>query len=210
MEIFDIVIKLGTFLLAYMLGSIPWGLIIARGLGHGDIRLHGSGNIGATNVRRVAGTWPAILTLLGDVTKGVIPIWIAITLSASKGTANTVYPSLVGLFTVTGHLFPVYLKFKGCGKGVATAAGCFLVLAPLACFVAIVVFFIGACFANRISVGSLLASAFLPIGVWLDTHSLEPALIAFIISSLIFLRHKDNIKRILAGTEPVFREKKPP
>jgi glycerol-3-phosphate acyltransferase PlsY len=199
---------LGFLFFAYMLGSIPWGLFLTQHFGYGDIRQKGSGNIGATNVRRVAGSWLAIGTLMGDLTKGAVPVWIAVAITSSKGMDNELYPSLVALSAVLGHLFPIYTKLRGGGKGVSTAAGCFLILSPMACIAAIFVFVSVVYFSNRVSIGSLSAAALLPAAIWINTRSMEPAFIAFITAILIFFRHKDNIRRLFSGTEPVLRERK--
>ncbi len=135
MKIFKIV-ALPFF--AYILGSIPFGLIIARLFTAVDIREEGSGNIGATNVRRVAGAIPGFLTLFCDVLKGALPVWIALKITGYSGLWNEIYLSIVTVSVFSGHLFPVFMKFKGGGKGVAAAAGSFFVLSPIGCFVAIV------------------------------------------------------------------------
>jgi glycerol-3-phosphate acyltransferase PlsY len=189
-------------LFAYLLGSIPWGLVITRMFTSVDIRQFGSGNIGATNVRRVAGTTLGILTLTGDTLKGAVPVWLAVTLAGSDGVWAQAYISLVALCAVGGHLYPVFLKFKGGGKGVATAGGCFLVMVPEATIIAILVFIMCVCFWNRVSVGSLAAAAALPVVVWQVTHSEIITGCAILTAAFIYIRHKDNIKRLWSGTEP--------
>jgi len=167
-----------------------------------DIRQLGSGNIGATNVRRVAGTTLGILTLTGDTLKGAVPVWLAVTIAGSDVTWAQTYISLVALCAFGGHLYPVFLKFKGGGKGVATAGGCFLVIAPAATVVAILVFIMFVCFWNRASVGSLAAAAALPVVVWQTTHSKIITGCAVLTAIFIYIRHQDNIKRLWAGEEP--------
>jgi len=189
-------------LFAYLLGSIPWGLVITRMFTSVDIRQLGSGNIGATNVRRVAGTTLGILTLTGDTLKGAVPVWLAVTIAGSDVTWAQTYISLVALCAFGGHLYPVFLKFKGGGKGVATAGGCFLVMVPVATIIAILVFIMFVCFWNRVSVGSLAAAAALPVVVWQATHSGIITGCAVLTATFIYIRHKDNIKRLWSGEEP--------
>lgn len=187
---------------AYLLGSIPWGLIITRMFTSVDIRQLGSGNIGATNVRRVAGTPLGILTLMGDTLKGTVPVWLAVTLAGSDAIWAQAYISLVALCAFGGHLYPVFLKFKGGGKGVATAGGCFLVMVPVATIIVILIFIMFVCFGNRVSVGSLAAAAALPVVVWQVSHSEIITGCAVLTAVFIYIRHKDNIKRLWSGTEP--------
>ena len=191
-----------------MFGSIPWGLVLTRAFGHEDIRRKGSGNIGATNVRRIAGTTPAVLTLGGDILKGAVPVWFAFIAANKTGVGEAIYGSLVALSVFSGHLFPIFLKFRSGGKGVATAAGCFLVLSPFACLAATLVFVLVVCFSNRVSAGSLSGAALLPVAVWINSQSIPLTGCALVTTVLIFIRHRDNIKRLLAGSEPVFFDKK--
>jgi len=195
-------------LFAYCLGSIPWGLVFTRLFGRGDIRKTGSGNIGATNVRRLAGNRLALLTLAADAAKGALPVWMATAVSGTEPVGPELYAAFVALLAFLGHLFPVYFCFKDGGKGVATAAGCFLVLSPWAVvfagLVSVGVIWIG----NRVSLGSLSGSTVLPVAVWINTRSPVTAGCAVIISCLIFLRHKENIKRLRSGKESVFRSRK--
>ena len=195
-------------LLAYLLGSIPWALIVTRVFGHGDIRQKGSGNMGATNVRRVAGTTPALLTLAGDLMKGAVPVWIALIMTKHNGVEEELYPCLVALSALVGHLFPLYLKFKNGGKGVATAFGSFLILSPFACLTALIVFVLIIRFTNRVSAGSLSAALILPVAVWVSTRSIFLASYAVITATLIYIRHQENIKRLLSGNEPMLFKKK--
>lgn len=187
---------------AYLIGSIPWGLIITRMFTSVDIRQVGSGNIGATNVRRAAGSTLGILTLVGDVLKGAVPVWLAAAIAGSGDSWSQVYISSVALCAFGGHLYPVYLKFKDGGKGVATAGGCFLVMSPTATIIAVLVFIMFVCFWNRVSVGSLAAAAVLPVAVWKSTQSKIITGCAVFIAILICIRHRDNIRRLLSGSEP--------
>ena len=189
---------------AYLLGSIPWGLILTRLFTPLDIRQAGSGNIGATNVAREAGVTLGIITLAGDTLKGAVPVWLATSITTINDTWGAIFVAFVSLAAFMGHLYPVYMKFKTGGKGVATAAGCFAVISPLAMVVSILVFIMIACWSNRVSLASLVAAAVLPLAVWKATHSQIITGCAVITSIFIYSRHTDNIKRLWAGTEPVF------
>ena len=193
----------GLSVFAYLLGSIPFGLILTKRFASIDIRQKGSKNIGAANVRRVAGTTLGTLTLAGDLLKGAFPVCLAV--YAMAGTDNLtgeIYLSIVALSSFLGHLYPVYTKFKGGGKGVATAAGCFIIISPTACIVAMLTFILFVFLSNRVSAGSLSGAAVLPVAVWLTSHSIPLTVCALITAIFIFFRHKDNIKRLLSGTEP--------
>lgn len=188
---------------AYALGSIPSGLVVTRIFLRSDIRQQGSGNIGTTNVRRTAGNLPALLTLAGDVFKGALPVWLAQAL-VSIGPPGWVeaYWSLVAFGAFGGHLYPLYLKGRGGGKGVATTAGILLALSPAALAVALLVFVAAACTFNRASVASLLATGTLPLIVWKTTQSPVFCLWAILTFVLIAMRHRDNLVRLVRGGEP--------
>src|SRR5258707_6507695 len=143
---------------AYLLGSIPFGLLLTRLFGGGDVRKSGSGNIGATNVARVAGTLPGILTLLFDVAKGAAAVWLAGRVSNESAT----WMMIAALAALLGHCFPIWLKFRG-GKGVATAAGAFLVLCPPALLGSIILFLLVLYFLRYVSLASIAASASMPL-----------------------------------------------
>jgi glycerol-3-phosphate acyltransferase PlsY len=202
-----ILIMWGFPLIAYMLGSIPWGVVLTRLFTSADIRQQGSGNIGATNVSRVAGPALGMLTFTGDILKGAIPVYLALKLAGHYQGVNDFFLTVVGLASFFGHLYPVFMKFKGGGKGVATTAGCYIMLAPLACLAALSAFIAFLLLSRRVSAGSLVSAAVLPIGSWFSTHSWEITTGAAIMSVFIFIRHADNIKRLLSGTEPTFKEK---
>lgn len=188
---------------AYLLGSIPWGLILTRLFTPINIRQEGSGNIGATNVGRVAGLRLGIITLAGDILKGAVPVWLAISTTSANNPWGALYVAFVSLAAFMGHLYPVYMRFKNGGKGVATAAGCFAVISPVAMVILILVFILVACWSKRVSLASLAAAAVLPVAVWKATHSQIMTGCAVITSLFIYFRHVDNIKRLLSGTEPV-------
>jgi glycerol-3-phosphate acyltransferase PlsY len=188
---------------AYLLGSIPWGLILTRLFTPVDIRQAGSGNIGATNVAREAGLKLGIITLAGDILKGAVPVWLAASITHPNDAWGALFVAFVALAAFMGHLYPVYMKFKNGGKGVATAAGCFAVISPVATVISMLVFIMVVCWSNRVSLASLTAAAVLPIAVWKATHLQIMTGGAVITAIFIYFRHTDNIKRLLSGTEPV-------
>jgi acyl phosphate:glycerol-3-phosphate acyltransferase len=198
---------IGLPLLAYLLGSVPWGLILTRMFTTVDIRRQGSGNIGANNVRRVAGTPLGLLTLAGDLLKGAAPVYLALRLSGLDPILKAGFVSVVALAAFVGHLFPLYLKLKGGGKGVATAAGCFLVISPVSILAALVVFLLIVCWSRRVSAGSLSAAVALPVAVWWSLRSPVYSGCALLMAVLIVLRHKDNIRRLIIGSEPAIGKK---
>lgn len=180
--------------LAYLMGSVPVGVLLARAKG-ADPRTVGSGNIGATNVMRAAGKSTGILTLAGDVLKGLIPVVLA-----SYGGQPRLIVAAAGLAAFLGHLFPLFLKFKG-GKGVATALGVFLALNPLAVLISAAVF-VAVCLAWRyVSLGSLVGVAVMPVLLYLLNSPDQYLYLSLVIGALIFIKHRDNIRRLIAGTE---------
>jgi glycerol-3-phosphate acyltransferase PlsY len=189
-------------LFAYFLGSIPMGVVLTRLFGNVDPRTQGSRNIGATNVYRTAGKKLGIFTLLGDILKGVIPVALA------RATLDShFWIGAVALVAFLGHLFPIFLKFKG-GKGVATGLGVFTALSPLSTILAAVVFVLVVFKWRYISLGSLTAAAAFVIFLAL----LDPQKIyipfALIVAALVFYRHRENIERLMAGKENKFGVKK--
>ena len=185
---------------AYLLGSVPWGVILTRIFSDVDIRSAGSRNIGAYNVFRVAGKMLGLMTLGGDFLKGAIPVLIGIFWLGVADWKGEVVISLIALSAFAGHLFPLFLGFKG-GKGVATAAGCFLVISPLVFLICALVYVMVLCWWGYSSAGSLSAAVVLPGGVWLATHSVPLTGCALVMAVVIFVRHADNIRRLLEGTE---------
>lgn len=184
-------------LFAYLLGSVPTGFLLGS-LSGVDVRQAGSGNVGATNVARVIGKKQGLLTLLGDVAKGFIPVFLSIHLDFTA-TAT----SLVALAAFLGHLYPVFLKFQG-GKGVATALGIFLSLAPMATVVLVFIFSLVAMASRIVSLASLVAAGCAPLVLWFFSY--DPALLwlSLLIGLLIIVRHRANIQRLMAGIEPKF------
>jgi acyl phosphate:glycerol-3-phosphate acyltransferase len=198
----------GLITFSYLLGSIPWGLLLTRYFSSVNILEQGSGNIGATNVRRLAGTHFGLMTLAGDVLKGLVPVIIARNIMGYDGIQSQLFLCIVAMSSFLGHLFPIYLGFKNGGKGVATTFGCFLIISPWACLASFLVFSGVICVSNRVSPGSLCASAVLPIAVWIETGLPLIAVCATTFSIMIFFRHQDNIKRLLRGTEPLIWKKR--
>ncbi len=195
--------------LAYLLGSIPFGLVLTRLFTSIDIRKTGSGNIGATNVRRVAGNLLGFLTLLGDILKGALPVFLAMAFfrGESRELAQAV-TACVAVAAFAGHLLPVYLGFKTGGKGVATALGGTLIISPLAVLFFLAVFIGAVKITRRVSVGSLAATFTLVPAVWLTTTSGTYLGGSLLMAGLIFFRHRGNLKRLRAGIEPTI-DKKP-
>ena len=194
---------LGLFL-SYLLGAIPVGILVARKYGHNDLTQKGSGNIGATNVARVVGKKAGIITLIGDITKGLLPVLFFSVLIGTDTWQKQTIVALAGLAAFLGHIFSIFLKFKG-GKGVATATGVFLGLCPLAVFVDVVIFAFVAWRWRYVSLASLSAALAMPVLMGLFSDKKVYILLAVVIAFLIFYRHKDNIKRLLAGREPTFK-----
>jgi len=180
---------------AYLFGSIPTGVILSRHFGKTDIRKEGSGNIGATNVYRTLGKTLGALTLLGDILKGMIPVIIAIWLLKSEG-----WIGVTALSAFIGHIYPVFLKFKG-GKGIATTLGVFVIIVPWAILLAFLAF-AGTLYKWRyVSLGSMVASGSLPIWIILLSYSNIYAIYSIIIACLVVYRHKENIQRLIKGEE---------
>jgi acyl phosphate:glycerol-3-phosphate acyltransferase len=192
------------FLVAYLLGSIPFGLLLGRILGGTDVRKVGSGNIGATNVARAAGPAAGILTLVFDAGKGGLAVWLAG--RVTHGEAGVMV--MAGVLALLGHCFPVWLKFRG-GKGVATAAGIFLALCPEALLAATILFALVVWTWRYVSLGSLAAAAALPLLVYLlwAPHFAPPEIVTFgslAIAAIVIYRHRGNIGRLARGEEPKF------
>jgi glycerol-3-phosphate acyltransferase PlsY len=183
-------------LFGYLLGSVPTGLLLAKFFSKVDPRKTGSGNIGATNIFRTAGKGLGILTLVGDVLKGMIPIGIAIQFGISD-----LWLAAVGLSTFLGHIFPIFLGFRG-GKGVATALGVYLVISPIAVLIEFLLF-AGLVWRWRyISLGSICCATTIPILIaFFRSDSQAYFILSVIIAALILYRHQENIVRLLQGTE---------
>jgi acyl phosphate:glycerol-3-phosphate acyltransferase len=201
------VIYFAAALLAYLLGSIPFGFIAGLIAGV-DVREHGSGNIGATNTLRVLGRKYGYAVFVADVLKGFLAVRIALWLAQFDPSTSYFIGILAAFFVVVGHSFPVWLRFRG-GKGVAAAAGACLGLLPVATFIAVIVW-IAIFFAFRfVSLASIVAAIALPISAWLLGNVADPILLGFsgLIAALIIFRHRSNIVRLLQGSEPRFDRK---
>jgi glycerol-3-phosphate acyltransferase PlsY len=191
-------------LLAYLVGCIPFAAIAARAKGV-DLRAHGSGNLGATNAIRVLGPAIGVPVLLADVAKG----WCAAALVPKLLGAESVEARILcAAAAVAGHVFPAPLGFKG-GKGVATAAGALFALAPLAIGIAVGAFLITLAATRFVSLASIAASAALAIALWLQSTPLALRIAGSAIAALVILRHRANVSRLLAGTEPRVRGRRP-
>jgi glycerol-3-phosphate acyltransferase PlsY len=187
--------------IAYLLGAIPFGYLVVKLSTGKDVRDAGSGNIGATNVLRTTGRVQGLVTLALDIAKGFAAVWIAGMLTDD----SAMWTSAAALAVMTGHSYPVFLRFQG-GKAVATFAGAFAYLVPAALFATAVVFVVVVAGTRFISAASVIGAAAFPLGVWLILHPPVEVLAASIIAGgFIVYRHKSNLERIHAGTENVFR-----
>ncbi len=202
------------FISAYLLGGIPFGLIAGYLAGQGDIRKKGSGNIGATNVWRVAGPMAAAFVFAGDIGKGVAAVWLAIAFhNAGWPLSPTATYLLFGVAAVLGHTFSPFLKFKG-GKGVNTALGVFITLMPIQTMIAIAVFFLTVMLFRYISLGSITGAVSLALVLWIQRIGMNREIdllylaAASLLALLILVTHRQNIKRLLNGTENRFKLRK--
>jgi len=186
--------------LCYLIGAIPFGYLLVKLKTGSDVRAEGSGNIGATNVLRTQGRALGVTTLLLDALKGFAAVWLM-----SYFTSGSMFwMSGAAVAVMLGHVYPVFLKFQG-GKAVATFIGAFLYLAPWPLLAVLVVFVIVVAATRYISLGSILAAASFPFGVWLIMHPDPPVLLAALIAALLIVyKHKANLDRLRAGTENVF------
>ena len=182
-------------LTAYLLGSVPTGYIVGA-LAGVDVRKVGSGNVGATNVVRVVGKRQGIFTLVADAAKGFVPVIFALNLGLTP-----VATAFVGIAAFLGHLYPVFLRFRG-GKGVATALGVFLGLAPWATVGLIMVFAAVLLTTRFVSLSSMVAAVLAPVALWLLSYPPVSIGVSFFIAVMIVLRHRENIQRLLSGAEP--------
>jgi glycerol-3-phosphate acyltransferase PlsY len=197
---------------AYLLGSVPTGYLLIRIFRHEDIRSVGSGNIGATNVLRSAGKTLGLATFLLDVLKGSSAVWLGGFLGSLLMPAEPLRnaQALAALFAVLGHVFTVWLRFKG-GKGVATGFGVFLVASPWAALAAISVFIVVLALSRYVSLASILGSASFPLFAWLLTSGDRPPFfiaVQIFVALLIIVKHHQNIRRLLNGSESRLGAKK--
>ena len=193
-------------IVAYFLGAIPFGVLIARAKGV-DLRTVGSGNIGATNVKRALGSKWGYITYSLDMGKGFLPVCFLAPFLAKQGNINSEFMAiLIGVFTVLGHSWSCYIGFSG-GKGVATGSGVFFALHPLGAFFALVSWAIIWKASGYVSLASMLASVVLAVAICVIEGLTPTALFSIGVSALVIIRHRENIKRLLNGTESR-REKK--
>jgi glycerol-3-phosphate acyltransferase PlsY len=190
-----------TLLIAYLLGSIPTGFLVAKARGV-DIRTVGSGNIGATNVFRILGTPAGVFVLLADAAKG----WVAVFVVARYFAVNAGGPPLewfkvgAGVAAILGHIYTCWLHFKG-GKGIATSAGVLVALVPVALLIVLGIWIVVFACSRYVSLASIAAAFVLPFGAWLLGESITIVLVLAVLAALAIYKHKANIKRLLNGTE---------
>jgi acyl phosphate:glycerol-3-phosphate acyltransferase len=182
-------------LLAYLIGSIPFALLTARRWSAADLRLVGSGNLGAANVMRTSGVTAGLLVAVLDMAKGAASVWLA-----ERFTTNAAAPAAAGIAAIVGHVYPVWLRFRG-GKGVATACGAFSVLTPISVAPALAIFLGTVWLTKYISLGSVLASLALPPLAYATGSPGAAVAAAAAAAALIIFRHRSNLARLRAGTE---------
>ncbi len=192
----------GAILAAYLLGAIPFGLVLSKLLTGQDPRQHGSGNIGATNAMRTGGKLVGALTLLADISKGAAPVALAIIFQFNEAGI-----AAIAVATFVGHIFPVYLKFQG-GKGVATMLGVMLPWQPLAAVFGLLIWIAALLISRYVSLASILAALALPLLVVATNDSLPALLVGILFASLVTIKHGSNIKRLMNGNELSITSKK--
>jgi len=196
-----------TAVIAYFVGSIPTGYLLARAKGI-DIRTTGSGNIGATNVFRILGKPAGIAVLLIDALKGFLPTYCVRYLLHGAPASEVEYHSMTaGLFAILGHNYTCWLRFKG-GKGIATSAGVFVALAPVALGITLITWIVIFLLSKYVSLASIGAAVILPLAVWASGGSIPMLVLSSVISLLAIYKHRTNMQRLLAGTENRFGRKK--
>lgn len=194
------VLFIALLAVAYLLGSIPFGLLISQKVARLDITKVGSGNIGASNVAREVGLKWGIITFLADILKGFLPVICAYYILGPPAETNEALKGMIGLAALLGHQFSVYNRFKG-GKGVATYLGVFLAISPIACIVCGIIFFIFVWVWRYISLGSIVASLTMPLCLYFMGHPRVIIVISLIISFLVTFKHRENIRRLSRGNE---------
>jgi acyl phosphate:glycerol-3-phosphate acyltransferase len=181
--------------LSYLVGSIPNGLVLGKLVWHVDLREYGSHNIGATNAWRTLGKGPGFLIFVLDLLKGIIGVWLGMYI-----VGNPVAMILGGIFTIVGHSWSLFLKFKG-GKGVATGLGVIAMLMPKVTILVFIVWFVIVYVTKYVSLGSIIAAALVPIFAWFFDNPVEYIVFGMIAAIFVIYRHKTNIQRLLAGQE---------
>lgn len=189
---------------AYLIGGIPFGLIVVKLMTGADVRESGSGNIGATNVLRTTGRMAGIVTLVLDAAKGLIAVWLAEKLSGG----SELWMSFAALAVLLGHAFSIFLGFKG-GKAVATFVGAYGWLTPVPLLAVVLLFVFVVAWTRYLSLGSIIAAGLFPVACWMILHPGWPVLVSAVAAAaLVIDRHRANIARIRAGEENVFRFRK--
>jgi glycerol-3-phosphate acyltransferase PlsY len=194
-------ISLLALLIAYLLGAIPFGYLLVKWKTGTDVRASGSGNIGATNVLRTTGKTEGVVTLLLDIAKGYLAVWIAGRLTQG----NPLSMSAAALAVMAGHAYPVFLRFQG-GKAVASFIGAFLRLTPLPMIAVLLVFVAVVAWSRQISLGSVLAAGTFPLAVWLILQpSFSVVASSVIAGAFVIYRHSNNLRRLHRGSEHIFQ-----
>jgi glycerol-3-phosphate acyltransferase PlsY len=189
-----------ALVVAYLIGAIPFGYLLVKWKTGADVRAGGSGNIGATNVLRTHGRAIGVATLILDIAKGYLALWIAAQLTGG----DRFWLSAAALAVMAGHAYPCFLRFKG-GKAVASFIGAFLFLTPAALIAVLILLVVVVAFTRYISLGSVIAAGTFPLAVWMIEHPPWPVLAAAIISgAFIVYKHRANLARLHAGSENVF------
>lgn len=191
----------------YLLGSVPSGYLIGKAFRGIDIRDFGSGNIGFTNVLRAIGTFPALIVLIIDITKGIVSVYLGFFFAQLMGIDYQVMGGIGGLASIVGHNWPIFLKFKG-GKGVAVTAGVFLALTPIPFLLSLLVMVGIIALTRYVSLGSIVAAGSLPFFVfWLRNNARLCLLLSIIAALFILFKHRNNIQRLLRSKESKIGEK---
>jgi glycerol-3-phosphate acyltransferase PlsY len=193
-------------IVAYLIGSVSTGVVLSKIFGQGNLQTEGSKNIGATNVSRLMGMKWGILTLIGDTLKGLLVVWIGLWVFAGEGDLGFLYVALMALAVFLGHIFPVFLGFKG-GKGVATALGIFLLLGPKAILIALPLFVVVVILGKYVSLGSIVAAGSFPVVIYFFHYNRYVVFLSIAIAAAIILKHKENILRLIKGEEKPWRAK---
>jgi glycerol-3-phosphate acyltransferase PlsY len=198
---------IGVVIGAYLLGSIPSGIMVGRRVRGVDITEVGSGNIGAANVAREVGLTWGVITLMADAFKGFIPVAFAPCFFSASGEIDELLRGLVGFAVLLGNQFPVYHHRKG-GKGVATSLGVFLAISPVSCVFSGALFILVVAMTRYVSLGSMIAALSMPVWLYMGGHSNFLFVTSIAMSFLIVLRHRDNIWRLAEGSERRWRIRK--
>jgi acyl phosphate:glycerol-3-phosphate acyltransferase len=192
-----------AIVIGYLLGSISFSYLLTQLLKGYDIRQHGSGNAGATNMLRVVGKWPAITVFLLDLLKGMVAVWVG-----SMLTHDPVVMLLSGVASIVGHNWPIFLGFRG-GKGIATTIGVTVTLTFQAALISGIFGILAIVFTRFVSLGSLIFAALLPVMIAILDYPQQYTYISFLITLMAFIRHSQNIRRLLSGTESKLGSQKP-